>query len=403
MPGAHSEIGPSNAHRWRRCAGSVEESRGLPDDAGEEAHQGTVFHQYAGDVLEFGLDPFHLVGAKYPCEDGNTREFTEEMAMGMLAGLDYVRAQENAPGAVMFVETKVDLGEWLGPGMFGTSDVIIVNVPKRKLIVFDWKWGYVEVDPDWNDQAMCYGLGAWSTVAREWFEGIDPATIEVEIVIEQPRVPQGGGVWRTTMSALLEEGKQIRKDADAVWEPGAPRVPGEKQCRYCPAAKHNTCKARAAMVFDMIGTSFDSLDEEFDLGVPLNLRDRSAFTMEQRSQLLIHKELVTKLIADLYAEAEEDARKGIKVPGMKRVLGRAGARVWRDPDKAAVVVEAEFGDDAYTKKLLTPAAVEGEVGKAKYRDKWARHVHQSPPAPTLVPETDKRDEIANVDDLFDLI
>lgn len=405
MPGAHSEIGPSNAHRWRPCPGSVEESRGLPDEAGEEAHQGTVFHEFADPVLDLGLDPFTLVGMTLECEDGQVRPFTEEMAQGMLMGIDIVRSYESAPGAVLFVETKVDLSEWLGPGMFGTADVIIIDVENRRLIVFDWKWGAgVPVHPEWNDQAMCYGLGAWSTVAREMFEGVDPATIDVSIIIEQPRAPGGGGKWDTNMAVLLAEGKKIRRDADAVWVEGAPRIPGSKQCQFCPAAKHNTCKARAEHALDLIGTSFDELDEEFDVGAPLRLRKPLAFTPEQRSQLLLHKSMIDNLIADLHASAMRDASQGKPVPGMKRVLGRAGARVWRDPKKAQVVLEAKLEEDVvWTKKLISPAAVEGEVGRKKYREEWERHVFQSEPQPMLVPENDPREALADVDDLFDTI
>ena len=383
----------------------MEESRGLPDEAGEEAHQGTVFHEYAADVLDLGLDPHTLVGATMLCEDGQTRPFTKEMADGMLSGMDIVRSYENAPGAVMFVETRVDLSEWLGPDMFGTSDVIIIDVQNRRLIVFDWKWGAgVPVHPEWNDQAMCYGLGAWSTVAREWFEGVDPASIEVTVIIEQPRAPGGGGLWRTNMAVLLAEGKKIRADADAVWVPGAPRTPGEKQCKFCPAAKHNTCKARAKMALDMIGSAYDQLDEEFDLGVPIRLRDRSAFTPEQRSQLLLHKGMIDSLLSDLHADAMRDASQGLPVPGMKRVLGRAGARVWRDPDKIQIVLEDRLDEEVvWTKKLITPAAVEGEVGRKKYREMWERHVYQSEPQPMLVAETDPREALADVDELFDTI
>ena len=53
---AHSERGPSTAHRWRPCPASVRLSRGLPNTAGIEAAYGTVFHEVAALCLELAGD-----------------------------------------------------------------------------------------------------------------------------------------------------------------------------------------------------------------------------------------------------------------------------------------------------------------------------------------------------------
>ena len=91
MPSAHSEKGPSKAHRWRRCPGSIAAERGLPDDSGIEAAEGQVFHEYADLCLTFGLDPHVFVGKPYEHEKFGLLFFTQEMADNMLYGLDYLR------------------------------------------------------------------------------------------------------------------------------------------------------------------------------------------------------------------------------------------------------------------------------------------------------------------------
>lgn len=403
MPGAHSPRGPSGAHRWRKCARSVIEEEGLPDEAGMEAAYGTVFHEYAALCLEVGLDPHVFVGA--PCDtDKGTLYFDRQMAENMLTGLDYVRDTAAEPGSELFVETQVDLSPWLGPDEFGTADVGIINVPKRKIVGFDWKYGAGEpVDPKWNDQVILYLLGFWHTVAAARFEGVDPAEIEVTINIEQPRAPGGGGVWYTNMAVLLREGEQIRKDADKTRDPNAVATPGTKQCKFCKAAKANTCKARAEAALDMFDAKLDDVDEYAEIGATLPLPKPKALTPEQRTYILLNADLITGWLKALHAEAYDDAMKGRPVPDMKLVYGRNPARAWRDADKAKPTLERAFGDDAYTRKLLSPSQVEEKVGKKEYKARFDKHVNYGDPKPELVPLTDRRDPIPNLQAKFDAL
>lgn len=407
MPGYHSPRSPSSAHRWRKCPAAVRACEGLPDTVGEEAHQGTVFHEFAATCVEFGVDGWGMVGSRYLCEDGVIREFTKEMATKMLAGLDLIQSISNSPGAVLMVEKWVDLSPWLGEGEGGTSDAFIIDVQRRKLTVFDWKWGAgVPVDPKWNDQAILYLLGVWHTFARHRFlkAGISPTEIDVEIIIEQPRAAGGGGVWKTGLQTILKEGVQIRKDADATRDPDAPFNPGMDQCKFCTAAANNVCKARTQMLIGLLG---DDLDEEeaglrVEVGDELDLVDRRALTPEQRSLILLNQKLITGWLTQLYEEAMDDAVKGRPVPGMKRVAGRAGPRKWIDESKAEHIVMDALGDDeAFKKSLLSPTMVEDEVGKTTYRERFMRLVEQADPAPALVPEDDPKPALQSASDMLD--
>jgi len=413
----HSEMSPSTAHRWRPCPGSVEESRGLPDDVGEEAHQGTVFHENAADCLELGLDPFPMVGSRMVCQDGVEREFTREMASKMLPGLDMLWALADTPGATMHVEKRVNLENWIGPGESGTADCFVINPTLMQLVCFDWKWGAgVPVSPDHNDQAMLYVLGVWDTYAGEeffnhvWAEYEKaqqdmpdnwPDEIEVTIIIEQPRAPGGGGVWKTTMGDILREGRKIKLDAKKAKRPGAPRVPGEKQCKFCKAARHNTCKVRADYITDLVGMELDEMELDLAVGAEPDLADRRALTPEQRSQIVLHSKLVTDWLSQLHDEVMDELKKGSYVPGLKRVPGRSGARKWKDEDKAEILVVHDFKEKAYTKKLLSPTAVEDEVGKKVYKERFEAFVTQADPKPILVPENDPRPALVTDEELLD--
>jgi hypothetical protein len=416
----HSERGPSTAHRWRPCPASVIASRGIPNEAGIAAAMGTVFHEYAAICVEFGLDPQGFVGDKMYVKGFGWLTFDQEMADSMLNGLDLLWAMNDVSGAKMIVETKVNLEVWVGPGEFGTADVAIIDVTNWRIIVFDWKYGQgVPVSPDHNDQAILYALGTWSTFARQMFleamaeaDGWDAAMraeagapweddIEVIIMIEQPRAPGGGGTWVTTMGELLAEGERIRADADASLVPGAPFVPGPKQCQFCPAARVNKCKARAEMLLAEVGQDFDGLEDDFIAGAEMEVPEARSLTPEQRTQVLLHRSMIEKFLDQLHLEAYQDAKSHRPTPGLKLVPGRNPPRKWKDPVRAELMLEHDLAHKAFTKKLLSPTQVEGTVGKRSYQTRFAAMVDLGEAKPILVPESDKRQRLPDITSDFD--
>lgn len=412
---SHSERGPSTAHRWRCCPGSVRLSRGLPNTAGIEAAHGTVFHEFAAMCLEFDLDPQEFVGEPLTVEPFGKLRFDQAMADHMLFGLDLFRSFMNAPGAVTLIEKRVSLKEWIGPGEFGTADFAVIDVANNRIVCGDWKYGAgVPVHPENNDQAILYVLGVWSDYAREMFRchilethgdmALDAPwedDIEVLVIIEQPRAEGGGGVWRTTMGHILSVGERIKHDAAMTEREDAPVVPGIKQCQFCPAAKHNTCKTRARFLLDLAGVDFDDLASDFAVLAEPEIPPASAFTPEERSQLLLHRSMFEKLFDDLHAAAYKDAEMGRPVPGMKLVLGRTPARKWKDEDKAEIILVEQFGEDAHVKKLLSPAQVEEKIGKRAFKDRFGKAVAYGEAKAILVPDTDKREAVRSILSDFD--
>lgn len=409
---AHSTLGPSAAHRYRRCPGSVAMEARFPNKAGIEAAKGTVFHEFAATALEFGIDPGEFIGATMAVEDHGVLTFDSEMASKMRPGLDYLYALSSGDQVEIFVEVRVMLERWLGPNQFGTSDCFIIDLKNWRLIIFDWKWGAgVPVQPTMNDQGILYTLGVWATYAEERFmaaaDGIihdgDPFSgIEVWIVIEQPRAPGGGGVWETTMGFILAEGEKIKRDAERTRDPNAPRVPGPKQCQFCAGSRMQACPEQADGVLALFDTTLDELEQEIEYGEPLKVP--SVWTPEARSQLLIHRSMIEKLLERLHADAFEDAQNGLPTPGLKLVDGRRPARGWKDEDKAKVLVASAVGaDNAYTKKLLSPAQVEDTVGKRIYETRFAGLVERGEAKPQLVIETDGRDPMIGRLSRFDAL
>ena len=71
----------------------------------------------------------------------------------------YLGAKLEDPDAVLLIEAKLKLGEFIPEG-FGSSDAVLIY--GDTLEVFDLKYGKgVKVSADKNAQMMCYALGAY--------------------------------------------------------------------------------------------------------------------------------------------------------------------------------------------------------------------------------------------------
>lgn len=365
------------------CPGSIRLTEHLPRSSSAFAAEGTAMHQVAADCLELGLEPEDFIGSSL-LTDGHLIEVTQERAGWLENGLAWLRDQ---PGKI-YVEQRVDLGSFM-PGQFGTLDVGIV-APDH-IVIFDWKFGAgVPVSPVENRQLRIYALGFIEVYAPD----LDPGT-PVTLVIEQPRVSGGGGMWRTTVGDLLTFREEVREAARATYDRDAPLVPGEKQCRFCPA-RTTGCAAYDAFNLDLIGAKFDDLTEESELpAVP-----ECGITPERRSIILRHKSMIEQWLERLHADALEDALAGRPVPGMKAVTGRRGSRQWIDVEAADAFLAIRLGDERFTRSLLSPAAAEKAIPR-KDRDELATMTVQSAGKPILVPEDDKRPAIEGVDAKFD--
>lgn len=402
----HSTRSPSGSAAWRLCPGKINAERGLPDKVGREAAEGTLFHEGAEICLLTGIEPRFLPHGEPRLISGHTVSWNQEMCDHLTAGLDYL-AELIEPGDLVFIETRVRIeGYTLEEGGFGTSDVIIIKVAKRKIIVFDWKYGKIAVSPIENSQEILYGLGAWETVAGEIFDW-DPTDIEVDLIIWQPRIPDGGGLWSTTMEWMLQEGHQIRIDAAATYDPDAPRVPGDKQCRYCK--RRGRCAEEASWRLATIGLRFEEIDQkiEWDPNSAPVLDDVSEWTEERRSYVWLHRKGIIRWLEKLGELIADDYRHGRPTPFIKAVQGNAGHRAYKPDALEAVkayLTEALGADKAFEPaKLISPAVAEEKLGRKRYREDLALYVDQPEGKPILVPVTHKKTAIPPIAARFDSI
>lgn len=357
-----------------------------------------MFHELVADCLDMGFEPEDFVGESQGLNvDGFFIEYDEEMCASARDGLDFVRSMAAEEGWQLFVETRVDISKFTLHGQFGTADVVFVNVEKKQVIVFDWKYGKVPVYPQENYQLQGYCLGSWTTLFGKLFNW-NPVGIDVTLIIEQPRVPGAGGAWKTTMSRVLEFGQHVKRQAVLSQDDDAPRHPGVEQCTYCRARDH--CGAFAEWNLEMIGLEFDDLDAE----KPPAFRPPEDVTPERRSMILKMKPILNKWLDALHKSMYHDAKVGNPTPGMKLVDGKHPARKYAEnmKHKAETVLRKELGEKAYHPPvLLSPAQAEKKLGKPRYVELLSRFVDKGEPQPILVPDVDSRPSLESAVDMFD--
>lgn len=360
----NARLSPSSAHRWLRCPGSVKAEEGLVEKGSFNAAEGSAAHELGELVLTQGGSCFDWENK--PLVEYNEFTVDREMASNVQEYVDYVRGL----GGEQYYEQGVDYSRWVEGG-FGTSDAIVYK--DRTLYVIDLKYGKgLQVFAEGNEQAQLYALGALD----EWqFLDID----KVVVVIVQPRLDHIDE-WETTPEALYKFGEFASQQAEACLDEEAERVPGEKQCQWCKAKA--TCPALKKHTEQIMLASFDNLDDQPSV---------NKLTDQQLRQALDGKKLVISWLDAVEKLITERLQSGKQFEGYKLVAGRS-LRQWGDETVAAKTLEAEVGDDAYSKKLLSPAQAEKLLGK-KRKGVIEPLIIKPEGKPTLAPESDKRPAI----------
>lgn len=387
---AHSDCGPSSLERRILCPGSRNAERGLPETASGYAAEGTVFHEVAAMCLEFGLEPDDFLDKEFEA-DGYTFTFDESFAHHMRPGIDRVR-EMLADCEHSGHETRVDISPWTEPGQFGTTDNWGVSVEKRTIKVHDWKYGEgVGVEAEGNVQAVAYALGIWNDVG--WLLLGDQEDVKVEIVVDQMRRPEGGGRWKTTLAECLRIGEEIREAVARTADPQAPRVAGLKQCFFCKAK--GRCSELAAFNLAQAAMKFDDLMKE-DLPPP-NIRD---MTPEEISSVVRNAPLWSVWIKAVHETALGMVMQGHTIPNLKAVPGRRGHRIWMNETVAERSLKQRLGEQAYARKLVSPAQAEKLLGSddiLEFEVLWTQRESK----PSLVIDTDPREALESHPAKFD--
>ena len=375
----HALLAPSAAHRWMRCPGSVPMSKGIGDTGSSYAAEGTWAHKLAEVRLE-GREALteeeiaDLVGLT-----GETYD-TAAMEEPVRYYVDYVRGL----GGDLFTEQRLSLTAITGEeGAAGTADAVILR--GSELVIADLKYGQgVKVDAVENPQLTIYAGAALGTFAPM----MDEELAQIRLIIIQPRLDHVSE-WTLTPAELEERLDRIRKAAaEARRELATDDMdqwhlcPGLSQCRFCPA--RGRCRELARFALTAAGLP------EMKSAVP---KLDTCMIGEALGKL----DLIQSWVDGMRQVAEEELRKGRKIPGWKLVAGRAGPRKWGDKEAADRVLTEKGVPDSlrFVRELISPTQAEKLVKAGQITDEqWAAvqgEIVRSEPKPAVVPESDPRE------------
>jgi hypothetical protein len=369
----HAILSPSASERWLNCTPSARLELQFPDSESDAAKEGTLAHRLGELLLRHQTklitkQKFKLQLAEIQKDD----LYDESMLEYSNAYADFVlesfsHAQARTKDALLFIEEKLDLTEYIPEG-YGTGDsAIVADVILR---VNDLKYGKgVIVSAVDNRQMMLYSLG-W----LEKFSHLYDIQV-VEMAIFQPRI-DNISVWEMSVKDLYKWAKEsLIPLANLAFKGVGEFVVGD-HCKFCRAS--GMCKAYADHNLEMA---------KHDFAVPALMAD------EDVSDVLSRMKMFIDWIGGVKEYALNEAiNNNKKWPGFKLVTGKSN-RVYTDEDKIAKVLIKDGHEEEEIfkpKKLRGITEIEALVGKNHFSDLLKDYVDKPKGKPTLVPESDKR-------------
>ena len=408
--GDHAIISPSKLDALALCPGRLAAEKGLPEEPpGQAAIDGTRRHALSEWRLKNPQEPWptELVydDLSHPVMSEDVRMVEQVLPYA----LDHASLTD--PVGRQWIEQKVEVGKYLGfpDGLcWGTLDLGAVTA--NTLEVIDWKFGHRIISPDsWQLKAYAIGLGAeldWNNTHRQ--------VREVRLTIGQPASSEVIRSASFPVTDLVDKwAPELKKIIAATQDPNAPRIPGDKQCKWCRAAA--TCRARldsvAGGMFTALGghpkepevapgplppvASVDIIQDIAELKLTQPVSD---VTPNEMGAILDQAPLIRGFLNDIEARAKEMLGKGARVPGWKLVPGR-NSKKWTVEDSEVEKVLKSCGlriTDIYERKVPTPAAAEAKV-KIKGRkqmEKLEPIIKLQPGAPVLAPTSSPKPSVA---------
>lgn len=379
----HALLSPSSSERWLNCPGSVRLSEKYPNEDSIHSWRGTVLH----DLVEKQLADESLPGPgtefKCPTTPAIVYELTADDLDMVDACVDKVREYQAGFGEV-FTEIKLDMQFFIREGS-GTTDVLLI-VPCVGMWVIDHKFGYNYVSP-MSTQLACYAIAAYEKFGSEYLIPED----NINTVILQPATSgplEEEHLW--DWGTLCQLRTDLHEAGERAWI-GAPvaEFKAGDWCKYCPAKPECPVLREESRkrVDDVFGPSAEERAEAMS-------PEEIAAELNMVPALLEYADAIVKRANKMAIE------QGVKIPGRKLVQGRKGDRKWSDEKKVEATLRKKKVkvSDMYSQKLKTPAQME------KVTDiDLSAFITQSPGKVTLVPESDKRKEVAPADLVFDKV
>jgi len=381
MADSISRLRPSGAGMWSACPGSVEAQEGYPNTSSPAAVEGTRAHQLLSYCLTQGVAPMSVLSLNDEDEAAELWEPNDEMVGYIQDALDYI----HGIGGQVYSEIEVDASGALGfplGTVFGTADVVVLHPDNVTIEVIDLKYGAgVFVDHLNNKQMAVYTTGALGTFPDKVFEIVKQTILQPRYhAKKEPRSET------LTMAEFSTRVQELAVAAQAALSPGAKRVPGESQCRWCRA---KPCPEHIAKAGEIAEKVFKPIHAKVSAGTNV--------TSEELAEFKDNIPLFRNMISDIEEEIYKRLSAGVRIPGYKLGEGKRGARRWLDAEAAQQKLQRfKVGgkvlglDGSAPRKVISPAGTD----KLKLTDRQKKILtglwEQAQGKPTVVPDSDPR-------------
>jgi hypothetical protein len=345
----HADLGASNCYIWWNCPGMLNLMRKLKPirRTSPEAEKGTAAHEVAHLCLLNSQDAIEMVDRVF-----NNIVIDEDTAYNVQKYVDLCRSFMT-PDSECFTERKFNLKKLSPPApMLGTSDFSAVIRKQRKLIIVDYKNGYIQVDAQGNPQLKYYVLGVLCSLPA------DVLIEDIEVYIVQPN-GRGPAVKTANykMSEIFEWHLELLEHARATQEPDAPLCAGS-WCKFCPNA--GLCQTQADAAMEAAQLEFVAEPEPGTEMVTYATTEVRQLTPEQLGNLMLKFPLVEDFMRSVEDTVKGMIASGIDVPNWK-LISSLGHRFWKNPDVTSKKLTSSWGleeNDVWERKLVSPATVE---------------------------------------------
>lgn len=364
----HTKRSPSQAKKFRTCAGSLAMGAHVPEElrarGGAAAMLGTVVHSIVEHSLKNGNHPSDYlerivvvferkdgdsskmlkVGAKLPKAGADEKIYIvdSQMCEGADVATEYVRRRCLELGVE---ESELQLETRTNPlperdDTSGTADVTIVARVESVLELVDFKNGYMVVDHVDNDQARAYILGKAieynfefdtyiTTIVQPNAEHAEGRVRSQEFTADDLRAFQKeyrASVKKCEKAEAAFEKNGVDGDGDVTPEWADKWLVAGGHCTFCDAGP--ACPTRRKAAQELAKIEFDDKPSTIQLpAVRDNDREVVGTTEEQVARILAWAPFMDDLIksASLYAHRAMEA--GYDIPGFKLVARRSNRKL----------------------------------------------------------------------------
>ena len=378
---AHALLSPSSSHRWMNCTPSARLEENIPSTGSAASEEGTVAHELAEHAIRKYLAGEYtplLDELPVPKEIAENKYYSPEMDKYVTDYVGYVcDIYELEEGSKMYIEREFDLTRY-APECFGSCDCDIVG--KTVLNVIDLKYGKgVQVDANGNSQLMMYAIGVLNSLEPQHRSKIG----KVRMHIAQVRLGNYS-VFEMTAQDLTHWAIHVLRPTAEKAFAGQGETKVGAHCKFCKFKAQ--CRAQR-----------DALVNEFETH-----GETKALSLDEIGDILNKADMFTDWLASVKQFAMSEALSGKHVNGWKLVGGRS-ARVIKDEAEALKrLTEAGFDRETLINtKIKSIGDLERTVGKKPLMVLLDGVIIKPQGAPTLAPESDKREPIQPTLDVFE--